>query len=355
MELNHKLFKIYGAEKKPVTIVNPKETFLKINGKQNGATLNDVCREIEELGEGEIYAWSVLENYKVEDGYLVDSEGNQISFVQGDEEVFFSKITKAFIPEWAKEVNLEYIKMMGTLLGMNAIEETITGLSNEDKQILVEERMTANEKRQREIQKEKADADAREKQQLEAERKRLEKEQAEEQERLDILQKEEEVKQKEEEEKAKQEAEEKKKIAAEKKRQQEEEEEIEKTEKQKQAIEAQKIADEAKRKKERAENENVYSPEQYSDLRDRYLEMGFTDYVTSDEKYIFFYGEASQIEEGEKPFIIVKTSDDYEELEGGKMTVDNEKIADYKFKHEGKNKAVTLTKKTDTIRVQVIA
>ena len=344
MELNHKKYPIYTEGNKPAKIVNAKEVQVLINDQPNGATLHDIFRSIEEFGTGKIYGWSVLQFYKPENGYLVDNEGNKISLLQGEEKIYFKPIEDPLIIEWEKEVTLDYIRDVSTLLGLNNIEETITGISNEDKQVLVEERMAANELRQREIQKEKEEATAREKQQLEAERKRLEKEQAEEEERLAILKKE-------EEEKALIEAEEKRKQqeleTAEEDKKRKEKEEIENKEK----IEA-----EIKRKKkERLDNENVYTPEQYRDLRKQYLEGGeYTEYITEDGRYIFFFPDV--ISKETAPFLILRTDEDYEELvDGVGLTINNEKLAEYEFKDKGKDKALTLDKRKDSIRVQVIA
>lgn len=316
MELNHKLYRIYGAENKPVRIENPKEVQILRNNEPTGTTLNHVFREIEDLSMNKIYGWSILECYKVEEGYLVDAEGNKISLMQGEDKIFFKLIEDPLIIYNEKEVSIDYIRDVSSLLGMGAIEETITGLSNEDKQVFVSERMQANEKRQREIQRERAEADTREKQKLEAEQKRIAAEQKEEEIRLAKL---EEEKKYEEEEGER----ERMKIAAE------------------------------KRQKEREENENVYSPSDYRALRKEYLGNGFTEYITQDGKYIFFFPE--EITEEEAPFIVLKTDKDYEELVGGELTINTDKAAEYEFKHGNEEKVVTLNKKTDTIRVQVLA
>lgn len=378
MELNHKLYRIYGEDKKSVEIKNPKETFVQRNGESNGATLHDVCKKIDDLETNKIFAWSILEFYKVEDGFLVDNEGNQISLLEGETKIFFKEVEDPLIILNEKEVTLDYVRDVSALLGLNTIEETIIGLSNEDKQILVEERMTANEKRQKEIQREKSEADAREKQRLETERLQLEKEQAEEQERLDQLERErieEEKKKEEEEERLRIESEEQKKIENEKKqleleekkrkkqledeeKEREEEEKRQKAEvkkKQKEEDdEKERVESEIKRKKkERAENENVYSPTDFKEVRKTYVKNGFVEYLTSDEKYSFFFNE--EVEGNEPPFVVLKTQEDYEELIGGKLTVNNDKIAEYEFTHEGIDKIMVLNKKTDTLKVRVLA
>lgn len=378
MELNHKRYNIYGEGNKSVRINNPKETQILINDEPNGATLHDVCKGIEDLGTNKIYAWSILEYYTPQDGYLVDNEGNRISLLEGETKIFFKGIEDPVMIENEKEVTLEHVRLVSALIGLGTIEETIIGLSNEDKQLLVEERMDANEKRQKQIQKEKADADAREKQKLEEERIQLEKEQAEEQERLDQLERErieEEKKKEEEEERLRIEAEEQKKIDDEKKqieleekkkRKQLEDEQKEKEEEEKrqkaelkkkekeEEEERERIEAEIKRKKkERAENENVYSPKDFKEVRETYVKNGFLEYLTSDEKYSFFFNE--EVEGNEPPFVVLKTSEDYEELVGGKLTVNNEKIAEYEFAHEGVDKIIVLNKKTDTIKIRVLA
>ena len=371
MELNHKRFNIYGEGNKSVKIRNPKETLIMRNGESNGATLDDLFKEIDDLETNKIFGWSIFEYYKVEDGFLVDNEGNQICLLEGETKIFFKGIENPIMIEEEKEVSLDYIRNMCAFVSLNTIEETITGLSNEDKQILVEERMTANEKRQRQIQKEKADADAREKQRLEAERLQLEKEQSEEQERLDQLEIEriaEEKKQQEEEEILRIENEEKKRIADEekkKKKQLEDEEkerdeedkrqkaELKKKEKEEQEEQERIEAEIKRKKKERAEDKNVYSPKDFKEVRTTYVKNGFIEYLTDDEKYSFFFNE--DVSEDEPPFVVLKTKEDYEELEGGKLTVNNEKIAEYEFAHEGLDKVIVLNKKTDTIKIRVLA
>ena len=320
MELNHKLYRIYGAENKSVSINNPKETLILRNGESNGSTLNDVMK-IDELETGKIFAWSILEYYKVEEGCLVDNEGNKISMVEGENKIFFKSVEDPFFIEDEKNVTLEYIKYMSIFLGLNTIEETITGLSNEDKQVLVEERMAENEKRQKEIEQEREEASNLEKKKLDEENKRIEAEQKEEELRLAKL--------------------EEQRIEAEK----EENEKIE--------SESRKKKEEEKRKKEREENENVYNSQQYRALRKEYVENGFSEYFTEDGKYIFFFNEES--DKDDKAFVVLKTKEDYEELIGGELTINTDRTAEYEFKDGKDEKVVTLNKKTDTIRVQVLA
>lgn len=338
MELNQKIYKIYAEGNKSIKLTDAKKVFVIRNGEANGATLYDVFRKVDEFETNKIWGWSLLEFYKAKDGFLVDSEGNKISLLEGETKIFFKGIDDPFLDfSSPKDVNLDYIKDVSTLLGLGAIEETITDLTNEEKQVLVEDRMTANEKRQQQIKKEKEDADAQEKKALEAERKKIEAEQKEEADRLKALEEEAaEAKKKEDEEKEKSEKE-AKKIEAEKKKQEEEEKEK---------------AEEERKKKEREENENVYSPKQYKELRAQYLETGFTEHLTNDEKYTLFFPE--EVTKENKPFVIVKTKIDYEDLEG-ELTINNDKQADFEFTENGEEKIITLNKKTDSVKVRVIA
>jgi len=348
--VNHKVFEIYGEENKSVLIINPKDVLVLRNGESNGVTLNDVFKKIDELEENKIVGWSILENYKPEEGFLVDSEGNKISLLQGEDKIFFKKVRDSFfIIKDEKEVPLDYVKDVSSLLGLGTIEETITVLTNEDKQILVEERMLANEKRQKQIKAEKEEADAKEKKVLEEERKKIEQEQAEEQERLTILEAEAEAtKKREAEENEKLELEAKKKHEQE---QLEKEKEEAETAQAKQKEKAQ--ADAEKRKKEREKNENVYTPKQYRDMRIEQLKSSFSEYITEDEKYIFFFPQ--EVTDEDKPFVMLKTEDDYEELIDGELTINTSKLAEYEFKEGKEDKVIILNKKTESVKVKILA
>lgn len=299
MELNHKIYEIYAEGNKSVEIKNPKEVQILRNGEANGATLHDVFRKIDDLDTNKIYGWSILQFYKAENGFLLDNEGNKISLLDGDTQIFFRRVKDPLIILNEKDVNLDYVRDVSALLGLNTIEETITALEDNDKQILIEERMIANERRQKQIAKEKAEADAKEKARLEEERKQIEQKQKEEQERL-----------------AK--------------------------------IEEERIAKE----KEEKEKENTFSPKEFRNIKKHYVENGFSEYTTSDGKYIFLFGEEGDIPEDEEPFLIAKREGYYEELEG-ELTDNKEKIAEFEFK-DGEDKVIILDKETGTIKVEVI-
>lgn len=335
LELNHKLYEIYGEENKSVTIKNPKETSLLINDEPNGATLHDVFK-IDDLDENEISGWSLLEYYKVQDGYLCDNEGNRLCFMEGDTKIFFKRVKKPLVILNEKEVSLEYVKGVSSLLGLNIIEETITGLSSSEKELLVAERQEENSR----LEEERA-VKAKEKKRIEDEealRKEQERQEQEKEQQQIRLQKEaEEAEAKKQEEIAA--------IAAEEKRKQEEEE----TKKQQQAKEE----EEAKKR------ENYMNAKQFRDLKNGYKATGYTVYNTEDEKYFFFYNPE---EEGDdRAFLVIRHKNQkaqkesekylYEELEG---EFDDDS-SEFSFTEEGEDKVVVLDKEGNKIQVEIIA
>ena len=402
LELNHKVYEIYGAENKPVEINNPKETQILINGEPNGAMLHDVFKKIDDLGTNKIYGWSILEYYKAEEGFLIDNDGNKIHLMEGETEIFFKRVKNPLIILNEKEVNLDYIRDVSTLLGLSTIEETIIGLDNDDKTLLVEERMAINEKRQKQIQREKADADARERAKLEAEQKRIEQEQKEEQERLDALdqerilaEKQAEETAKQEEERLKAESEEKERIEAEalaiaqaeeesknktaaeraqliaeakaeakkefelemeERRKEEQEQEklrqAEEAEKQKEAKEKEAKKEEEKEEQKEEESANIFDPKQFRNIRKSYANNDVNEFVSNDGKYTFFFSE--DMSGDDEPMLVLKRDDGkYEEIDG-ELTEDGEKFSEFEFKRKGKEMVVVLNKKTNSIKIEVI-
>jgi len=387
LELNHKIYEIYGEENKSVEISNPKETQILINGEPNGAMLHDVFKKIDDLETNRIFGWSILEFYKVEEGCLCDDKGNKITLLEGDTQIFFKRVKNPLIILNEKDVSLEYVRDVSSLLGLAIIEETITGLSDEDKQILIEERMSANQKRQNQIAKEKADAETEKKRQLEAEQKRIQQEQEEEQERLDKLEQErldqekkerEELEEKEridaenlaiaeaeEEARNKSEAERQKLISDAKaeakkefevemeERRKEEEEEKRKLEAQKKE-EVKKKVESAKKEEEEEEDDDstTFDPKQFRSIRKSYANNDVNEYQTEDAKFTFFYSD--DMSGDDEPMLVLKRDDGkYQEL-AGELTEDGEKFVEYEFAHEGKDKVVVLNKKSNSIKIEVI-
>ena len=363
LELNHKVYEIYGTDNKPVKIKNAKDVQLLKNDEPNGATLHDVFKKFDDFETNKIFGWSILEYYKIEGGYLVDNNGNRISFIQGEEKIFFKKVKNPIFIFDEKEVSLDYIKDVSSLLGLTTIEETIIGLSNDDKQLLIEERMVANEKRQKEIEAEQEEANKQEMKKLEEENKRIEQEQKEEQERLDKLEQERILSEKEAEEKRIEEeriAEEKRlekekeveekrieeeRIAEEKRLEKEKEAEEKRIKEEKQQIEA----EEKKRKEKEA---NTIPPVEFRKLKVHYSNLGFSTYTTEDGKYILFYGE--EVPEDEEPFLFKKTKGGYEEIEGTLSGDADDKI-EFDFKDDDEDKIIILDKGKKSVSVEVIA
>ena len=341
LELNHKVYEIYGTDNKPVKIKNAKDVQLLKNDEPNGATLHDVFKKFDDFETNKIFGWSILEYYKIEGGYLVDNNGNRISFIQGEEKIFFKKVKNPIFIFDEKEVSLDYIKDVSSLLGLTTIEETIIGLSNDDKQLLIEERMVANEKRQKEIEAEQEEANKQEMKKLEEENKRIEQEQKEEQERLDKLEQERILSEKEAEEKRIEEE----RIAEEKRLEKEKEAEEKRIKEEKQQIEA----EEKKRKEKEA---NTIPPVEFRKLKVHYSNLGFSTYTTEDGKYILFYGE--EVPEDEEPFLFKKTKGGYEEIEGTLSGDADDKI-EFDFKDDDEDKIIILDKGKKSVSVEVIA
>ena len=358
LELNHKVYEIYGNENKSVEIKDPKTTQILRNGKPNGVMLSDVFKKIDDLEEGKIWGWSVLEFYKVEEGFLVDNNGNNISLLEEDNQIFFKKVKDPLIILNEKEVSLDYVKDVSTLLGLTYIEQTITGLEESDVQVLVEEREFENEKRRKQSQKEKAEIEAREKLRIEEEErnaqieaeKEAEKEAEEkiraewEKAEADAQAEAEEQKRKEEELRIKIKADAKAEAAAEIKLQLEQE-------RKKLEEEEEKIKEKKRIEEENAKN--IFEPKQFRSIKKSYSENGFQEYVTLDGKYIFFY--SPEMTEDDEPMLVLKRSDGkYEEIDG-ELTEDSEKIAEFDFTHNEQDNVVVLNKSTNSIKIEVIA
>jgi hypothetical protein len=339
MELNHKVYEIYGAENTPVEIQNPKEVQVLINGKPNGTMLSDIFKKIDDLEVNKIYGWSLLEYYRAEEGFLVDNNGNKINLLEGETQIFFKRHKDPIIILNEKEVSLDYVRDVSALLGLETIEETITGLADDDKQVIIEERIAINEKRQKQIKKEKEEADARETKKLEEERIRLEQEKKEEEERLAKL----------DEERIANEA----ASAAEAEAAAAEEEkakaEAEKAEAEK-AAEKAKIEEEEKKKEE--EKKPEYDARQFRSLKKAYEENEVSVMATADGKYTFFYAE--QMPEDEEPFVVVKRENGYDDIEG-EITETTEKYIEFEFKDGGEELVVVLNRQNNSIKVEVIA
>lgn len=329
MELNHKIYELsvranLDGQEKSIEVIK--------NGERTPVKLHHLFKKVW-FETGRIIGWSLLEHYAVKDGFLVDKEGNQIHFSsERFPEIKVVKIKNPLIIFDEVEVNWEYIRDISTLLGIENVEDTIKGLSPEEKNALVEHRQA----KLAEIEAQKREAEA------EEARKK-----AEEEERLA--------------EEARQ-AEEEAKTAAEKKKLEEEtrlaEEAAAKAEAEK--IKAEKEAEEARIEQEKAEalakkaeeeariaeekkkqelEQYMLSPAEYEKTKRKYERMGMKEY--SSGEYRFFYG--TNLPPKESPFIICKRQDGrYEELPGG-IVSENEEEVEFEFTDGDKEKTLFLT------------
>lgn len=290
-----------------------------VNKIDNGIKLKEICKRLE-FETGKIRAHSILEYYTVEDGFLVDKEGNQISLsCDRYSEIKFVKIKEPAIQLGDREVGLQYVKDVTTLLNMENPAQSISGLSKEEKKALNDERELLL-----------AEAETKRKEQEALEAQKLAEEEAKAAEEARKIAEEEETKKTEAEAKkaeaeAKQAEEDAKKAEAEAQKAREEEEE------------AKRQAEESARKAELAQkealeikqSESLLSQRDYDKSVTKTGKLGMKVYVK--DKYHFFYG--TDVEKRDPPFILVKRgAGKYEDLPCAPVDEDFDKgIVEFEF------------------------
>ena len=281
---------------------------VRVNGEDNDIRLKSICKRLE-FETGKIRATSILEYYTVVDGFLTDKEGNQISLsCERYPEIKFVKIKEPGLQMNDKEVSRNYVRDAGKLLNLEKTEETITGLSKEDKKALRDER----ELTYAEIETKKKEEEA-------VEAQKLAEEEAKAAEVAQKLAEEEETKKseaaakkaQEDAEKAEQEAKEAE-IAAKQARQDEEEAKRKAEESAKKAQEAEEIK----------KSSHLLSQRDFDKSMKHAEKVGMKEYTK--DGYHFFYG--TDLPEGDHPFILVERGKGkYEDLPCAIVDEDEEK------------------------------
>lgn len=279
-----------------------------VNGQDNDIRLKSICKRVE-FETGKIRATSILEYYTVVDGFLTDKEGNQISLsCERYPEIKFVKIKEPGLQMNDKEVSHTTVRDMGRLLNLQITEETITGLSKEEKKALRDER----ELIYAEIETKKKEEEA-------VEAQKLAEEEAKAAEEAQKLAEDEETKKteaaakkaREDAEKAQEEAKQAE-VAAEKARQDEEEAKWKAEESAKKAEEAEEIKKSA----------HLLSQRDFDKSLKHATKVGMKEYVK--DGYHFFYG--TDLPEEDHPFILVERGKGkYEDLPCALVDVDQEK------------------------------
>lgn len=328
MELNHKIYEISPA----VDLTGEKDIRVVVNDEDRGIQLSEVFKKIKEFDDGEISGYSILEYYKIQDGMLVDKDGNKIYLsTPTHPKILFKNIDDPTFISGEIEVSRNYVRDAGLLMNLINTEETITGLSKEDKQALKDERdlVAAEEDRKiKEAEEEASKKKAEEDEIAAAEARRIADEDADNKKKeAEALALEEEARKSAEEAKQKEEA-------AEQARKEEEESKR----KAEEAIEAEKEAA-AKKIRDMEESEFFLNTKEYKAAQKKYARLGYIEHVK--DGYHFFYGESD--EEAENyPFVLAQRQDGFfEQLPGG-IVDENEKTAEYEFTEDGNDKTLIL-------------
>lgn len=256
------------------------KTLVKIlvNGKDESLSPRYLFKDLE-MECGKISGYSLLQFYKVDKGSLWDKEGNEITFSDTKEKkIPVEKVRDplAFVAE-SLEVNLQYIKDVSALLGLIEIEKTISGLSNAEKKIIVDDR--EEEYTAKELAKKEAEAKVDQENRIAEAKKAADKEAAD------------------------KEAEEKKK-------------EAEAAAEQENKTEEKKIP----------EGDHILAPKDQKLLHRKYQRMGFAEYKK--DNYKFYYGE--DVPDNEQPFLLIDHDDYYEKLDGS-VVFEKDGEVEYEF------------------------
>lgn len=290
-----------------------------VNGVDNDIKLKEICKRLE-FETGKFRAHSILQYYTVQDGFLVDKEGNQISLTcDRYPEIKFVKIKEPGLMLSDKEVTRNYVRDIGKLLNLEKTEETITGLSKEDKKALRDERDVVYaeiETKKKEEEARIAEEEAKQAEIAAEEARKLAEEEETKKAEAAAKKAEEDAKKAEEESR---EAE----IAAEKARKEQEEAEA-------QAKESARLAEEARLEAEKIKNsETLLSQRDYDKSVGRTAKRGMKVYEKGE--YHFFYG--TDLERRDPPFILAKRGKGkYEDLPCAIVDEDFEKgIVEFEF------------------------
>lgn len=343
MELNHR---IYELNVQSNLDGQAKNTKVMVNGEDSKAKLSHIFKNVW-FETGRIIGYSILEHYTVDDGFLVDKEGNKIHFSnERHPEIKINRIKKPGLLIFGEEeVNWEWVRDTGKLMNLEKTEQTVKGLSDEEINALQSEReviyveLATKQAQEAEVA---AKLKAEEDEKLAEEARKAE----EEAETAAQIKKAEEATRLAEEEAAKSEAE---RVKAEKQAEEAKKAEQEANElAEKAAAEAKAAAEEEQKRKEKEREQYMISQKDYDRLIKKFVDKNIMKVYTNKE-YHFFYG--ANLPKPFLPFVVAKRGDRYEEFKGG-IVDETEEEVEFEFEEDGKDVTIILDLENEEITLQ---
>lgn len=132
MILEHKFYVFTDENGNEVNLSETNNLNLLVDDKKEGVLASDVFKKLV-FDEDRIEGYSLLQYYKLENGFLYDNEGKKISFENEDgSKLLLSDIKSHFFGLKDIEVSAEYANHIGLFLRTKNIELVLDGIMDEE-------------------------------------------------------------------------------------------------------------------------------------------------------------------------------------------------------------------------------